>query len=125
MKHAISWFEIPVKQFDATRKFYESVMDTQLVDFPMEGSDDKMAMFPVDMENGAVGGAICQSEGYEPSANGSVIYLNGGDDLATPLSRVEAAGGQVVLPKTSIGENGFIAHFLDPEGNRVALHSPQ
>jgi predicted enzyme related to lactoylglutathione lyase len=27
------------------------------------------------------------------------------------------------MPKTSIGENGFMAHFTDTEGNRVALHS--
>lgn len=27
------------------------------------------------------------------------------------------------MPKTSIGENGFMAHFIDTEGNRVALHS--
>jgi predicted enzyme related to lactoylglutathione lyase len=43
--------------------------------------------------------------------------------LGTPLSRVEAAGGSVVMPKTSIGENGYMAIFLDTEGNRVALHS--
>ena len=50
-------------------------------------------------------------------------YLNGGDDLDVPLSRVEAAGGQVILPKTSIGPNGFMARFIDTEGNRVAFHS--
>jgi predicted enzyme related to lactoylglutathione lyase len=36
---------------------------------------------------------------------------------------VEGAGGQVIMPKTNIGENGFIAMFMDTEGNRVALHS--
>jgi len=29
----------------------------------------------------------------------------------------------VLLPKMSIGEYGFIAHFQDSEGNRVALHA--
>jgi len=49
--------------------------------------------------------------------------LNGGEDLSLPLSRVEQAGGKIIVPKTSIGENGFMAHFIDTEGNRVAFHS--
>jgi uncharacterized protein len=36
---------------------------------------------------------------------------------------VEAAGSKVVLPKTAIGANGFMGHFLDTEGKRVAHHS--
>jgi uncharacterized protein len=39
------------------------------------------------------------------------------------LGRVENNGGKITMPKTSIGENGFMAHFIDPEGNRIALHS--
>jgi predicted enzyme related to lactoylglutathione lyase len=39
------------------------------------------------------------------------------------LGKVEAAGGKVLMDKISIGENGFIAFFLDTEGNRVGLHS--
>jgi len=40
-----------------------------------------------------------------------------------PLSRVEAAGGTVLLDKMSICDYGFIAYFLDTEGNKVAIHS--
>jgi predicted enzyme related to lactoylglutathione lyase len=36
---------------------------------------------------------------------------------------VVKAGGTVVMPKTSIGPNGFMAFFTDTEGNRVAMHS--
>ena len=74
-------------------------------------------------QEGGVGGAVVSGEGYEPSDKGSIVYLNGGEDLAGPLEKVEAAGGKVVIPKTSIGENGFFAHFIDTEGNRVAFHS--
>jgi predicted enzyme related to lactoylglutathione lyase len=34
------------------------------------------------------------------------------------------AGAQLVLPKTSIGEQGFIALIKDSEGNLVGLHTP-
>ena len=80
-------------------------------------------MLPCDTENGGVGGALMQSEGSNPSMDGTVVYLSGGDDLSTPLSKVEAAGGKIIMPKTSIGNNGFMAHFIDTEGNHVALHS--
>jgi predicted enzyme related to lactoylglutathione lyase len=49
--------------------------------------------------------------------------LNGGEDLNTILRKVEASGGKIAQPKTGIGENGFIAFFLDTEGNKVGLHS--
>jgi hypothetical protein len=55
---------------------------------------------------------------------GTTVYLDGGNDLSVPFSRVENAGGKVILPKTAIGENrGFIALFIDTEGNKVGLHS--
>jgi uncharacterized protein len=28
--------------------------------------------------------------------------------LSTPLSKVESAGGKILMPKTAIGENGFM-----------------
>lgn len=83
----------------------------------------KYGFLPCDMQNGGVGGGIVEGEGFEPSMTGSLVYLNGGDDLSVPLSKVEAAGGKILMPKTSIGENGFMAHFSDTEGNRIALHS--
>ena len=39
------------------------------------------------------------------------------------LKRVHASGGKTLMPKMGIGAYGFIAHFEDSEGNRVALHS--
>jgi predicted enzyme related to lactoylglutathione lyase len=42
------------------------------------------------------------------------------------LTRAEAAGGTVEVPKTEIGNDfGFFAHFIDTEGNKVGLHSMQ
>jgi uncharacterized protein len=120
MANVINWFEIPAKNFDKACEFYGKVLDAEL--HKIDGPMGKMGFFP-GAEPNSVGGAIVKAEGYEPSTKGSVVYLNGGNDLSVPLSRVEKAGGKVIMPKTSIGENGFIAHFTDVEGNRVALHS--
>lgn len=120
MKNAINWFEIPVKNFERAVKFYETILSASLQMMEMPGM--RSAFFPADLENG-IGGSITQANGYEPSMTGSLVYLNGGNDLAVVLSRVEKAGGKILLPKTSIRQNGFMAHFEDTEGNKVALHS--
>ena len=120
MAHAINWFEIPAANFERAKKFYETVLGVEMMaPFP----DMKYAMFPADMAKGEIGGGLVQEENYEPADKGALVYLNGGEDLAVPLSKVEAAGGKIIMPKKSIGPNGFMAIFNDTEGNRVAFHS--
>ena len=68
-------------------------------------------------------GTAAQGEGFETSTKGTIVYLNGGKDLTDSLNKVEEAGGKIILPKTSIGQNGFMAHFINTEGNRIAFHS--
>lgn len=121
MTHSLNWFEIPVTDFARAKAFYEVLYDAPLN--PMEAMGMKSAFFPADLEQGAIGGCIMQSPGYEPSAKGTIVYLNVGEDLAVALSKVEAAGGKVLLPKTAIGANGFMAYSQDTEGNKVGMHS--
>lgn len=119
MANALNWFEIPASDIKRAINFYNAILDTELESMEMS-EDFPMGMFP--SEDG-VSGAVISGEGYTPSAEGSLVYLNGGDDLNDVLNRVEAAGGQVVSAKMDIGENGFVAFFMDTEGNRVGLHS--
>ena len=121
MKNAINWFEIPVKNFVKAKKFYETILGAEM--HLMEAMGMKSAFFPANLETGGIGGCIIKGKGYEPSAKGSLVYLSGGDDLSIPLSKLEAAGGRILMPKTAIGPNGFMAHFSDIEGNKVAFHS--
>lgn len=124
MKNAINWFEIPVKNFDRAKKFYETIMGAAInVMPPNPKMPMKYGMFPFDMNGGGIGGGIVEGEGFEPSQKGTTVYLNGGDDLSKQLAKVEKAGGKIVMPKTAIGENGFMAMFIDTEGNKVAFHS--
>lgn len=88
--------------------------------FYMMGFD--MGFFP--SQRGEVSGAVVAGEGYVPGDKGTLVYLNGGDDLNTVLSKVETAGGKVAVPKTKItDEYGYFAIFIDTEGNKVGLHS--
>ncbi|MCD6068798.1 MAG: lactoylglutathione lyase [Bacteroidetes bacterium] len=84
----------------------------------------QMAFFPAEDMNGKVSGGLVQGPMHKPSADGAKVYLNGNPDLNNALSKVEAAGGKVTMPKTHISaEIGHMAFFTDSEGNAVALHS--
>jgi predicted enzyme related to lactoylglutathione lyase len=81
-----------------------------------------MAIFPAD-ETG-VGGALVVDPRLSPGGgSNSLIYLNAEGKLDAALSRVSAAGGEIVTPKTSIAPHGFIALVRDSEKNLVGLHS--
>lgn len=120
MKNSINWFEIPVVDYARAKKFYSTVLNGEVTDMDMP--DAKYGVLPCDMKDG-VGGGLIQMEGAKPSQDGVVVYLNGGEDLSVGLAKVENAGGKIIIPKTAIGPNGFMAQFIDTEGNRVALHS--
>jgi predicted enzyme related to lactoylglutathione lyase len=124
MSNALNWFEIPVTDLPRAKSFYGSVLQADLREETMGGT--RMAILPYEKDKGGVGGALIAGEGFVPGGQGVVVYLNAGDDLDGAISRVEAAGGKIVLGKTLISKDiGSIAQFLDTEGNRVALHSPR
>ena len=112
MKDAINWFEIPAADFARAMKFYSEVLDVEMKEMPSPDGKMKYGNFPYDQDGSVVSGGIVEMEGFEPTKAGPIIYLNGGDDLSIPLSRVEGAGGKVVMPKTPI-EEMFMAEFID------------
>jgi predicted enzyme related to lactoylglutathione lyase len=124
MKDAISWFEIPASDLDRAQQFYETIFGVKLdaIDMP----NIKMRMFPLDDPMNGVGGAVVDSGGFhKPSVtDGPLIYLNGNPDVQKVMDKVEAAGGKIMVPKTEISpEYGYMAVFIDSEGNRIGLHS--
>lgn len=116
----INWFEIPALNIDRAVEFYNNIFQIEMKMASMNGYS--MAYFPTKT---GTGGAIISGEGSVPSQKGPLIYLNGGEDLQNVLSRVESAGGRVLMPKQLIDEEaGCFALFIDSEGNKLALHSP-
>ncbi len=121
--HTINWFEIPATDLARATKFYETVMRITMEKMEME--DMKMSIFPSTPNDQmmTVHGGVMQHKDYQPSTQGTLIYLNAGEDLTPFLERVETSGGKVMMPKTAIGEHGFCATFTDTEGNRIGFHS--
>ncbi|MYA04206.1 MAG: VOC family protein [Caldilineaceae bacterium SB0664_bin_22] len=120
MEHIVTWFEVPALDIDRAISFYETVFGYAMQRH--DHADGQQAFFPFD-ESGVAGALICVP-GMKPCADGVIVFLDAGRDLRGPLGRVEANGGQIVKPRTDIGEHGFIAWILDSEGNRVGMCSP-
>ncbi len=118
----LNWFEISVGDIARAKKFYEEVFSIEMNESEMMGM--KMAFFPMENMNGKVSGALVQGPYHKPSADGAKIYFNANPKMDDILAKIEKAGGKITLPKTSIGDDiGFMANFIDTEGNGVALHS--
>lgn len=103
-------------------KFYSEVLNVDMEEMPSPDGKMKYGNFPYEPDGSVVSGGIVKMEGFVPASDGPNIYLNGGDDLNIPLSRVEGAGGKIVFPETQI-KKMFIAEFIDTERNRMRFHS--
>jgi predicted enzyme related to lactoylglutathione lyase len=116
----VGWFDIHVSNIDRAKKFYEAVFNVKFFDLPIEWG--KQSLFPFSPESPNISGALVEKKDMNPQANNTVVYFET-EDCTAEEKRIEQAGGKVVQPKTHIGEFGYIAIFIDSEGNTVGLHS--
>ncbi|ADN76931.1 Glyoxalase/bleomycin resistance protein/dioxygenase [Ferrimonas balearica DSM 9799] len=123
MGNPVGWFEIYVSDIQRGVAFYQALFDVELFELN-PGADGGPVMWAFPWQDNAPGapGAICQMEGVSPGGNSTIVYF-GCDDCQIQQDRVAGAGGQVLRPKMSIGEYGFITIAADPDGNMIGLHS--
>ena len=121
MTNAINWFEIATTDLNRAQQFYEAILDCKMQQIEMGNGIE--AVFPYEQGQG-VGGSLTSNKQGLVGTGGAVMYLNAGASLDAALARVEAAGGQIVLPRQALPPGmGFYAHIMDTEGNRVGLHA--
>ena len=115
MGNPICWFEIGTRDIKKSKKFYDAVFDWGLKTDPN---------FP-DMEmidTGApLSGAIFKGPPEMPL--GVSVYFQV-DSIIETLTKVEEAGGMVIMPKTEIPMVGWFGLFKDPEGVMVSIFEP-
>jgi hypothetical protein len=122
--NAVGWFEVPVRDMERAVRFYEKIFGYTLTRSKMGQLD--MAWFPwFETGLGSAGSLVYHEEFYKPSTDGILIYFSSHTrDLSNELSKVESSGGKILIPRTLIKEDiGYMAVFMDTEGNRVAIHS--
>ncbi len=120
MQNWTNWFEIPAPDLERAKAFYEAIFQMEITILDM--GVFKMGLFP----QSEVGAALCHHPtAYLPSeTQGVLVYLNANPDLAEVLNRVGTAGGKIIQPKTLIAPDmGYMALFVDSEGNRLGLRS--
>ena len=120
----VGWFEIPVADMTRAQKFYEQVFNIKI--HIEQFGETTMGWFPFPKDpqaRGAGGSLIHNPAHYNPANNGVLIYFSS-DEITMELKRIKEAGGSVLQEKTLIRDDiGYMALFLDSEGNRIALHS--
>ena len=126
MANLINWFEIPVKDMERAKSFYETVLNASIEVDGQMSPQYKMGFIKMPgMQMSEVGGALVEGDGYETGTNNTLIYFNANESggVGAVLDRVQQAGGTVTVPRTLITEEiGYFGLFNDCEGNRMAVH---
>jgi predicted enzyme related to lactoylglutathione lyase len=118
----IGWFEIPVIEMNRAQKFYETVFNITIKVQDFGGV--LYGWFPQTEVKGNATGALIQQKSYIPSTTDGALVYFASKNVANELEIISKAGGTIVQGKTHISpEIGYMAVFIDSEGNRVALQS--
>lgn len=118
-EHPVLWVEIPVRDMDAARAFYEFVFGWTMTlhDEPPNPRLD----FPATDPARGVAGHLYPGE---PAAGGPTIHLALPDGVEAACDRVRAAGGTVLpMPVIDIPAGRF-AYATDPDGTSLGLFQP-
>jgi uncharacterized protein len=126
MSNVLVWADIPVLDLERASKFYAHITGGPVV--PMEGAEG-IALIMGTEPGGPDGDIMTVSAdlyvGGTPSADGPTIYFNANGDIDGFVARVKEAGGTVTAEKAFMGPMvGWIAFFLDTEGNRIGVQQP-
>jgi predicted enzyme related to lactoylglutathione lyase len=117
----VQHFEIPADDVERASKFYTVVFEwnMQKLANPEDPSKDYW-FFDTKDENGnkGIGGGLMKRQAPEHTVT-NYITVPSVDDY---VSKIEKAGGKVIMPKTEIPEMGFILVFLDTENNMFGLY---
>ena len=114
-QHPIVHIEFSAQDPKAAAEFY-----AQLFGWKMEAMPE-MDYFTFDEDPG-IGGGFPRVDRDTIKAGDVVVYV-ATDDIESSLTKVEALGGKILLPRTEIPGVGWFAFFSDPTGNRVGLYT--
>jgi uncharacterized protein len=124
MDHTIVHFEIPAKNVEKIKKFYEEVFNWKIVqaDGPIEYwiiqtvPTDENGM----LKNPGVNGGMYRKMVPE---NKPINYFSV-ESINDYIAKIKKLGGKVIQEKQEVLNVGWIAAVEDPEGNQFALLEP-
>lgn len=100
-------FEIPADNLERATNFYKDVFGWNFMSY-----DENYQLARTGDGMGIDGAVMKKRDPNQPMVNS--IEVPSVDEFA---KKIEAAGGQMVVPKVAVGEMGYVAYFKDTEGN--------
>lgn len=119
---SIVHFEIPAKDVNKLKAFYEKVFGWKIIHAPVGGMDYWLIQtVPTDetgkpLEPGVNGGMYPKT-----SENNLLINYISVADIERSVKIAEKLGANVVSGKQEVPGVGFFAVLRDPEGNQIAM----
>ena len=107
-------FEISAEQPERAAGFYRTVFGWGIQKW--EGPQDYWLVKTGDESKPGIDGGITPRSGDEHTVD--TIDVESVDDT---VSKVEASGGTVTVPKQAVPGVGWLAYFRDTEGNTVGI----
>lgn len=117
MPNKMTHFAIHIDDIERAKNFYEEVFEWGFVSY---GPQDFLQIKTDKTENGELIGAL-QARKYSPVPD-KIIGLEctvGVKNIDDFIEKVNNRSGQILMPKTAIPYVGWIAKFLDTEGNLI------
>jgi hypothetical protein len=119
--HKVVHFELPADDADRARTFYQQAFGWRTQSMPGMGYT-LVFTTPTDeqgrpAEVGGINGGMLERQG---PITAPVIVVEV-DDIDAALAKVVELGGKTALGRQNVGDMGYSAYFVDPEGNVVGL----
>jgi predicted enzyme related to lactoylglutathione lyase len=117
------WTDLGTTDVPGALKFYKGVFGCKVVQFPMEGSDEKYSILQID------GRDVCAVYPMSAEQRKARVrpywrpYITV-KSVAETLKKAKAAGGKVVMGPMAVGDLGRTAIVKDPTGAPFALWQP-
>lgn len=109
----INYVELPAKNIEATKRFFEAAFGWSFVDYGPEY---------IAFSNEGIDGGFFQSDLSASTKNGSALIIFYSNDLEQTQAKIKKSGGSIVAPIFSF-PGGRRFHFADPNGNEFAVWS--
>ena len=120
-------FEIQADDLERAKAFYAAVFGWTFEDYGEFTGSAYWGIVTGPEETPGINGGLLQRPAPAPDvaqgANAAVLTM-GVEDFDTTAGKIEAAGGQVALPKMALTGMAWQGYFIDTEGNTFGIHQP-
>ncbi|MFT4939476.1 MAG: putative enzyme related to lactoylglutathione lyase [Paraglaciecola sp.] len=111
--HKINYIEIPVKDIEASKRFFSKVFSWLFVDYGPDYAG---------ISGAGIDAGLFVSDTRVSTSNGSVLVVIYSANLEQSQQSISAHGGEIIKPVFTF-PGGRRFHFCDPNGNEYAVWS--